>query len=152
MAYPFFGAYAASKHALEAISDALRRELLLYGIDVIVINPGPIQTPIWDKAEALDVFPYVGSDYEGILQFVQDYTIKRGRNGLPVESVSAVIRRALEKKRPKTRYPVVRNRLISWWLPQLLPDRLIDRVIAYYFRLRCISQIQYPCSLFARNS
>lgn len=136
MAYPFFGAYAASKHALEAISDVLRRELLLYGIDVIVVNPGPIQTPIWDKAEALDFSPFLGTDYEESLRFVRDYAIDRGRRGMLVESVSVVIRRALEAKKPRTRYPVVRNRLVNWWLPHILLDRLLDRIIARLFRLR----------------
>ena len=50
IAYPFMGPYAASKHALEALSDSLRRELLVYGVDVIVVEPGAIDTPIWDKA------------------------------------------------------------------------------------------------------
>ncbi len=129
-AFPFAGPYSASKYAVEALSDALRRELMIYGIDVIVINPGPIQTPIWDKAEKLEAAPYVGTDYEKMLLRMRDYTVARGRAGLPVTAVSKVIRRALESKRPRTRYPVVRQKWLNWYLLQWLPDRWLDRISA----------------------
>ena len=133
--YPFFGAYAASKHALEAMTDALRRELSIYGIDVIGVNPGPIQTPIWDKAEEIDPGPFEETDYAAALQYAGKFAIDRGRKGMPVEAVSEVIRQALESKRPKSRYPVVRNRLTGWTLPQWLPDRLIDRIVNRMLRV-----------------
>lgn len=62
IAYPFMGPYAASKHALEGLSDSLRHELI-YGIDVILIEPGSVRTPIWDKAEQLDINRYANTDY-----------------------------------------------------------------------------------------
>lgn len=127
--YPFFGAYAASKHALEAMTDALRREMSIYGIKVIGVNPGPIQTPIWDKAEEVDPTPFLGTDYEAALLYAQKFAIERGRRGLPVAAVSKVIARALESKRPYARYPVVRNRLTGWTIPQWLPDRLVDVIV-----------------------
>ncbi len=129
-AFPFFAPYSASKYAVEAISDSLRRELMVYGIDVVVVNPGPIQTPIWDKAEAMEIGPYAGTDYEEMLRNVQKYTIDRGRAGLPVAATSKVIRRALESKRPRTRYPVVARKLLNWYLPHWLPDRWLDRISA----------------------
>jgi len=67
-AMPFLGPYAASKFGLEGYSEALRREMLLYGIDVIVIGPGPVQTAIWDKAEEVDVSAYAASPYAPILE------------------------------------------------------------------------------------
>ena len=134
-AYPFFGAYAASKHALEALTDALRRELSIYGIGVIGVNPGPIQTPIWDKAEEIDPSPFRGTDYEKALLHTRNFVIKRGRDGMPVEAVSQVILQALESKRPKSRYPVVRNRLVGWTLPQWLPNRLVDRIVNRMLKL-----------------
>jgi hypothetical protein len=67
---------------------------------------------------------------------VQEYAIKRGRKGLPAEAVAAVIRRALESKRPRSRYPVVRSRLIGWTLPQWLPDRLLDRLVNRALRIK----------------
>ena len=127
-AFPFFGPYSASKFAVEALSDSLRRELMIYGIDVIVVNPGPIQTPIWDKAEAVDAAPFMGTDYEKALLYTQKYTIERGRNGMPVTAVSKVIRQTLESKRPRTRYPVVRQKWLNWTLLQWLPDRWVDRI------------------------
>lgn len=56
--YPFLGAYVASKHGLEGMSEALRRELLLFGIDVIVIGPGVVGSAMWDKVEAEDLSAY----------------------------------------------------------------------------------------------
>ena len=67
IAYPFMGPYAASKHALEALSDSWRRELMLYGVDVIVIEPGAIQTPIWDKAATISS-EFAASDFGPILR------------------------------------------------------------------------------------
>ncbi len=64
---PFLGAYASSKFALEGMSESLRRELMLFGIDVIVIGPGAIATPIWDKAEALDIAPLANTPYGSAL-------------------------------------------------------------------------------------
>ncbi len=127
-AYPFFGAYAASKHALEALTDTLRREMSIYDIKVIGINPGPIQTPIWDKAEEIDSSPFIGTDYEKAALNTQKYIIERGRNGMPVTAVSDTIRQALESKRPRARYPVVRQKWLNWLLPQWLPDRWLDRI------------------------
>ena len=62
-AMPFMGAYSSSKFGLEGMSESLRRELMHYGIKVIVVGPGPIKTPIWDKAEQIDTSRYRGSDY-----------------------------------------------------------------------------------------
>ena len=56
-AAPFVGLYAASKHGLEGLSQSLRRELMLFGIDVIIVAPGSVATPIWDKAEQIDLAP-----------------------------------------------------------------------------------------------
>ena len=60
---PFLGAYVASKHALEGLSESLRRELMFHGIDVIIIGPGAIATPIWDKAENMDTSLYENTEY-----------------------------------------------------------------------------------------
>src|SRR5262245_20603635 len=61
---PFSSAYCASKHAIEGFAESLRRELMLFGIDVIIIAPGPVKTPIWSKGqEATDVSRYQNSPY-----------------------------------------------------------------------------------------
>ena len=126
---PFLAAYSASKHALEGLSESMRRELMLYGIKVIIVAPGPVVTPIWDKAEQVDPDQYKHTDYyESGIRF-QKYTLKNGHNGLPVEIVSNVILRALTIKNPRVRYTVVpnpfMNRIIS-----LIPKRHIDNIIA----------------------
>lgn len=129
IAFPFLGAYSASKHALEAASDALRRELAIYGIDVIVIEPGAVRTAIWDKAEREDVSRYVGTDYAGIVARFQKGFVAGGRAGMPAEVVGRAVRRELESPRPKTRYALPTHRLTGWILPRLLPDRWLDRLI-----------------------
>lgn len=131
IAYPFMGAYAASKHAVEALSDALRRELLLYGIDVILIQPGTTATPIIDKASA-GMGQYGRTDYAPILQKIAAEDIRvRQQSAIPVAKVAAKIVAALESPRPRTRYPIPRKWLTGWLLPRLLPDRLLDRIIAH---------------------
>lgn len=129
-AMPFLGPYAMSKFALEAQSDAFRRELMLYGVDVVVVEPGPIVTPIWNKASEVDVTTYQHSDYFDILENFKDMTIERGKEGLPVESVAKVVHHALTVNKPKTRYVVTRNKWVSWNLMSLLPDRVLDNLIA----------------------
>ena len=127
---PFLGAYAASKRALEGMSHSLRRELLLYGIDVIIINPGSVATPIWDKAETNDPSRYAATAYRPILQRFLQAALRSGRAGLPAETVGEVVWTALTARRPRTFYPVVRRRLLDWTIPLALPARLIDRLIA----------------------
>ncbi len=117
IAPPFLGDYAMSKHALEAFSDSLRRELMIYGIDVIVIGPGAIVTPIWDKAEATDDSAYANTDYGPLLKRFKAAFVKRGRQGLPVERLGETIHLALTAARPKARYVVLRNRFVNWTVP-----------------------------------
>ena len=130
IAAPFLGDYAMSKHALEAFSDSLRRELMIYGIDVIVIGPGAIVTPIWDKAEATDDSAYADTDYGPVLKRFKAAFVKRGRQGLPAERLGEAIHLALTAAKPRARYVVLRNRFVNWTVPMLLPKRVLDRVIA----------------------
>lgn len=128
--YPFMGPYAASKHALEAVSDALRRELLIFGIDVVVIGPGSVQTPIWDKAQEIDVEPYKETPYLSMMEGMKKTLVRQGKSGIPVEKVSEVIYEALTKEKPKTRYAIARKLLSGWLLPRYLPARMFDNIIA----------------------
>jgi NAD(P)-dependent dehydrogenase (short-subunit alcohol dehydrogenase family) len=130
IAAPFLGDYAMSKHALEAFSDSLRRELMIYGIDVVVIGPGAIVTPIWDKAEATDDSAYANTDYGPVLKRFKAAFVKRGRQGLPAERLGEAIHHALTAAKPRARYAVLRNRFVNWTVPLLLPKRALDRVIA----------------------
>jgi NAD(P)-dependent dehydrogenase (short-subunit alcohol dehydrogenase family) len=128
--YPFLAPYAISKHALEALSDGLRRELLIYGIDVIVIEPGSVKTPIWEKAAEEDTGRFADTDYAEILKGMQETFVNQGRKGMAVEVVTKAIREALEAERPKTRYALPRKWLTGWFIPRLLPDRWLDRIMA----------------------
>ncbi len=129
IAVPFLGAYAASKHGLEGMSESLRRELMLYGIDVIVVGPGAVATPIWDKAEGEEYGPYRATDYGTILDRFAKYFIAEGRKGLAPETIGEVVYRALTAARPRVRYAVVPKSFRNWTLPRLLPKRTLDRMI-----------------------
>ena len=126
---PFLGAYVASKHGLEGMSESMRRELLLYGIDVIVVGPGAVVTQIWDKAEAEEYGPYRATDYGTILDRFAKYFIGQGRKGLAPEAVGEVVYKALTAARPRVRYAVLAKRFQDWTLPRLLPKRMVDRLI-----------------------
>jgi len=127
--YPFMGPYSASKFALEALSTALRRELILYGIKVIVVRPASTWTPIWQKVP--DLSPYQYNDYYPALKKMRDYMVNGSRNDMmPAGKVSRVIIKALNTSHPKTHYTVSRSRLRNWILFQVLPDQFIDNMIA----------------------
>ena len=129
LVFPFIAAYAASKHAVEALSDGFRRELSIYGIHVIVIEPGVVNTPIWDKKE--DVSPYRDTDYGPYHQPFLQSAEEVKQSGLSVEAVSRVICRAMLSQTPRTRYVVMsgglQGRLRWWWAPRLLGDKWLDR-------------------------
>ena len=127
---PFVGSYAASKHGLEGFSESLRRELILFGIDVIIIGPGPIATPIWDKADQVDVSQYAHTEYFEAAKRVQKHLVTDGKKGYPPEKVGEVILQALTTSKPRVRYAVIPGNPINILLQQLLPKRVIDRVIA----------------------
>lgn len=129
VALPFIGAYAASKHGLEGFSETLRRELILYGIDVIIVAPGSVATPIWDKAEEFDLSAYADTEYIDAARRARDYMIRSGKNGLPVEKVSHVVLEALTTPNPRVRYAVVRPGSITRFAQMLLPMRFVDSLI-----------------------
>ncbi len=128
-AMPFIGPYAASKFALEGFSEALRRELMLFGIDVVVIGPGPVKTAIWDKAEEIDIARYGNSPYLPILQKFQKVFVEQGRHGLPPETLGKLILKALTVPNPKVRYAAVKGRIAEKALMAFAPKRTLDRVI-----------------------
>ena len=128
-AFPFMGPYAASKFALEGLSESLRRELMLFGIDVIIVAPGPTATPIWDKAEAVDPSTFAHSPFAPALGKFRDLMLRQGRKGLPPARVADVIAEALTAKRPKVRYTVTPTPFLNLMLTKA-PKRLVDRLVA----------------------
>lgn len=129
-ALPFLGSYAASKFALEGYSEALRRELMPFGIDVIVIGPGPVKTAIWDKAEEIDIAQYAHSPYRNVMENFQKMFIAQGRKGYSQEHLGLLIHKALTTERPAVRYAAVNASLAEKLLVRFAPERVLDRVIA----------------------
>ena len=123
LAFPFLGTYAGSKHALEAMNDALRRELGIFGIDVVAIEPGNIKTPIWDKGAEADT-RFDGTPYEAMMRRVPQLVAEMGQKADPVEKVSRAVHKAIATSRPKARYPLTP----LWRVAKLLSDRLLDRL------------------------
>ncbi|MBV9330872.1 MAG: SDR family oxidoreductase [Alphaproteobacteria bacterium] len=139
IATPFMGPYNASKFAIEALSDSLRRELMPLGIDVIVIAPGAVATPIWDKAEALDISRYGNTPYVDALARLKTEAIDSGRKGLSEDALGRAVAKALTAARPKARYVVTPDRL-QYLIGANLPKRILDRVIANRLGLRSLRQ------------
>ena len=129
LANPFLSPYIASKHALEGFSKSLRQELILYGIEVAVVAPGVVRTPIWDKADEVDITPYLETDYAKTLQKMKRMLTGISKRGMSVDRISHTVRMALESQRPKTLYRLPGNWLLSWILPYWLPTRWWDKLI-----------------------
>lgn len=128
-ANPFLGPYNASKFGLEGMSEALRRELMLFGIDVIVVGPGAVATPIWDKAEQVDATQYANTPYVSALDKVRSYMIENGKKGFPPEKLGEVVHTALTTAKPKTRYTVTPEPFQNFLMLNL-PKRIVDNMIA----------------------
>ncbi|MBL8558467.1 MAG: SDR family NAD(P)-dependent oxidoreductase [Hyphomonadaceae bacterium] len=134
-ALPFIAAYAASKFALEGYTEGLRRELMPFGVDVVVIGPGAVKTAIWDKGLSFDQTRYANSVYAPILSNFTTAVAKQAAGGLEAEKVGALVWRAMTISAPKTRYAIVPNWLMDSFLPGLFSPRGLDRVIARRFGL-----------------
>lgn len=132
IASPFLGAYTASKFGLEGLSDSLRRELMIHGIDVIVVGPGTVATAVWDKAEQVDTSLYESTEYDSALKVFRKYTIENGRKGYSPEHLGEIVRQALTTPHPPVRYgyAAVPHPLFNWIIPRLLPKRRVDASIA----------------------
>jgi NAD(P)-dependent dehydrogenase (short-subunit alcohol dehydrogenase family) len=132
---PYVSAYGASKAAIAAVADALRRELREWGIQVSLVEPGTIATPIWDKGESdaeetMDALPERGRElYAATLERIAAKVTRMGRRGKPPSAVAEVVEHALTAARPKTRY-LVGDARIQAPLLALLPDRVGDALIA----------------------
>ncbi|GAA3752538.1 SDR family oxidoreductase [Terriglobus aquaticus] len=125
--FPFMGAYCASKHALNGMSESLRRELLMFGIEVSIVAPGAIVTPIWDKGEQQDMEQYRNTPYGAGLPRFREEMLKMGRRGLPASRVTDAVWHAMTASKPKLRYEVIPNKFREYTLPRLLPKRMVDR-------------------------
>ncbi len=134
IASPYLAPYAASKHALEAVNNAMRVEFRAWGIRVVVIEPGATTTPIWDKsiAAADALINNAGIElYKGDLDAMRQATRKLAHAALPVDSVVRCVVHALTARRPSARYPVglkVNLLLRAYkWIPDGLWDWIVER-------------------------
>ncbi len=138
---PFVGPYSASKFAIEAIADALRIELRPWGINVAVIEPGSIATPIWEKSQAAAdewerQMPAAGHAlYDGAIAAVRAFADITARRGIPPDAVAKSVEHALTSKRPKTRYLVGLDARIQALLADIVPDRVRDGLLARQLKL-----------------
>lgn len=135
VAAPFLGPYAASKHALEAITDALRVELAPWGIGVSIVEPQSIQTPIWGKARtAVDAMweqmpPHTEELYGKVLRAARRSVDRFENQGLPVSRVVSAVVHALTARRPRARYPVGWQTHAVYAVWHLLPTAVRDGIL-----------------------
>jgi NAD(P)-dependent dehydrogenase (short-subunit alcohol dehydrogenase family) len=140
VALPLFGPYAASKFALEAFGDSLRRELRGHGVEVVAVEPGPIATPIWGKGlAAADGHLAAMSEeqhrrYGRLIAAVRREAERNGVKGLHPAAVAATVEGALTASRPRTRYVVGREARVQAVLARLLPDRAMDALVGRALR------------------
>jgi len=140
VAVPLLGAYAASKFGMEGFSDSLRRELRPWGIQVAVIEPGTIATPIWDKGIAsgdelqASMSEQAKQDYGPLIATVRTASEQGAKTGLPPDAVAKDVAHALTAKRPRTRYLVGREAKSRALLARIAGDRAIDAGVARVMR------------------
>ncbi len=127
---PFMSAYNMSKFGLEGFSESIRRELLMYGIDVVVIAPGPVKTPIWKKINQKDeVQRYDNSDFRESVSRAMKMTEKMEQAGCEPSVIAERALSIIENTKNKTRYRIDPTRMQNILL-QLFPKRVADRMIA----------------------
>ncbi len=140
-AIPLLGPYAASKFALEAITDVLRLELQQWGIHVSIIEPGAVATPIWEKSRTESVSredaatPEMRRLYGTLIASVRKVVEQAAARAIPCDAVSQAVEHALTAVHPKTRYLVGKDAALRALLIKLLPDRLSDKVLTWALNL-----------------
>jgi NAD(P)-dependent dehydrogenase (short-subunit alcohol dehydrogenase family) len=136
VALPFVGPYAASKFGLEAFSDSMRRELRDTGVQVVVVEPGAVATPIWSKgtAEADQRIAELSPEHQAVygtgMEQIRKASVRESERGLDPAKIADVVAHALTARKPKTRYPIGRGVRARIVLSKLLPDRVFDSLVA----------------------
>jgi NAD(P)-dependent dehydrogenase (short-subunit alcohol dehydrogenase family) len=144
---PLMGSYCASKHALEALTDALRLELQPWDIHVSIIEPGAIATSIWEKSlrTADELAGSAGSEqmklYGNTMDRVKKIVEQAAKRALPPEIVARTVLHALRAPRPKTRYLIGWDAKLQAMIVRWLPDRLFDWLVTRFMRLPARSSL-----------
>lgn len=127
-AMPFMTPYSSSKAAVDSFTEGLRRELLIYGIDAITLNPGPIATPIWEKIDP-KVEAVNHTVYGRVMKRFMKLVDKESANAIKADKFADQVFRTFKSKKPKTSEVIIKNRFFKYTLVNLLPDRAIDGFI-----------------------
>jgi NAD(P)-dependent dehydrogenase (short-subunit alcohol dehydrogenase family) len=141
MSTPFIGAYHISKFGMEALNDSLRLELRPWGIHVALIEPGSIATPLWERGRAAadellaKLPPRADELYGGAINALREASVKFEKQGIPPDKVAKAIAHALTAKTPKTRYLVGMDAHAQAILATIVPDRMMDRMMAWMLKL-----------------
>ena len=134
---PLLGPYSASKFALEALTDALRMELQPWGIQVSIIEPGAIATPIWEKSDmAAGELEASASEeakalYGVAVVRIREAIVQAAQRAIPPEAVVQAVHHALTSSHPRTRYLVGTDAKLRAWMVKWLPDRIQDRLLMW---------------------
>lgn len=135
IAFPMNGAYHAAKFGIEALGDVFRQELRPAGISVSIIEPGSIETPIWERSDReidglLERAPQTEELYGKQVNAMRRLSKGIGERGIPADRVAAQIEHALTARRPRSRYLVGRDAKLQARIRHLIPTRLRDRIVA----------------------
>lgn len=128
--YPFMSPYCSSKFALEAFSHCLRTEMLPYGIDVIILGPGAIKTPIWNKSTVIPK-EILESVYGNFITKFRKSVMKSAEMGIDSVIFANKLFRIFESKNPRFRYAIVNNKFFYFTLPKMLFN---TRLMKNYFK------------------
>lgn len=134
---PLLGPYSASKYALEALTDALRMELQPWGIQVSIIEPGAIATPIWEKSgkTAEELESLVGDEakalYSEAVIRIREAVAQSAQRAISPDVVVRAVHHALTAAHPKTRYLVGKDAKLRAWMVKWLPDRIQDTLLTW---------------------
>lgn len=126
--FPGYGPYAASKFALEGFGESLSMELMPFGIDVVLIQPGAYGTPIWNKSFG-ELTVKEGSPYSGLLKGVLDYSERTARGSGDPQEVARLVANIASMSKPRFRYTLPRGTRLTAWIKGVLPDRLFQRIV-----------------------
>ena len=125
---PMNGAYCVAKHAVESLGEVYRRELMMYGIQVSSIQPGPIQSKLWNKNDnTMD--EYLDTDYTAYAQKAGKIIKHAQKNALPAEVISKLIHKIIDARRPKLSYVVIKNKLLNTLFVKYVPKRIVDFIL-----------------------
>lgn len=133
---PFLAGYCATKHAVEGFSESLRREMSLYGIRVVIVAPGSIQTPIWQKGFELLSKNYEKTEFKNSFAKFIAFANSEKTNALSTSAVVHDIHQAITSPNPHIRYAPIPRKWMNWYLPQLFPVRFYDYLTTKALGLR----------------